>query len=121
MQEPHHNWHFGYKKKLIAFVVVLCIGVGFTLYLQDCSCHAYWYNDNVFQPFQLLRNHVFGLIPFSIGDLLYISWGIGLIVLVVKWVYYLLHYQRDGDKLLYSFIKGASSLAGVYLFFMIGW
>lgn len=121
MQESHHKWHWRYRQKLIQIAVVAVLSAICMWYLADCPCHADAYNYYVFQPYQLLRNLFFGKIPFSIGDIIYISWGIGLLALLIRWVYYLLNLKDYADTLNYSFVKGIASLASIYFMFMIGW
>ncbi len=121
MQETHHKWYWYYKQKLIVLVILLLLAIAGTWYLSDCSCHADMYNEYVFQPFQLFRNLIFGNIPFSIGDVMYVSWGIGLLLLIVRWIYYLFHMQSHATTLRYAIIKASLKLSVLYLLFMIGW
>ncbi|MBL7682892.1 MAG: DUF3810 domain-containing protein [Flavipsychrobacter sp.] len=121
MQEVHHKWHWRYKQKLIKLAVIIAVCAVGMLYLADCPCHADVYNQYVFQPYQLLRNLVFGKIPFSIGDIVYISWGCSLLILVLRWLYYLMSIREYAETLRYAFIKAMGGLASIYLMFMIGW
>ncbi len=121
MQETHHKWYWHYKQKLIVLVLLLLLSIAGTWYLSDCPCHADVYNAYVFQPFQVFRNMVLGNIPFSIGDIVYISWAIGLLLLVVRWVYYLFKIQSYAVTLRYAIIKVLLKIGVLYMFFMIGW
>jgi len=121
MQETHHKWHWRYRQKLIQIAVVAVLSAIGMWYLADCPCHADAYNYYVFQPFQLVRNLFFGKIPISIGDIVYVCWGMGLVALLAKYVYYLVHFKECGEKLKYSVVKLLASLAGIYFMFMVGW
>ncbi|OSZ81691.1 hypothetical protein CAP35_00025 [Chitinophagaceae bacterium IBVUCB1] len=121
MQETHHKWYWHYRQKLIWLVVVLVIAVAGTWYLADCPCHADAYNEYVFQPYQALRIAVLKYIPFSIGDIVYVSWGFSLLLLVIRWVYYIAKLQTYASTLRYAVIKAASALVWLYVLFMVGW
>lgn len=121
MQNNNQNWQWRYKEKLISLIVLVILSVAGIWYLADCSCHADYYDRYIFQPYQLIRNKVLGRVFFSIGDIIYLFWGIGLVTLVVKWGYYLIYFKEYGDNFLYSFLKSAVTLASLYFVFMLGW
>lgn len=79
------------------------------------------YADYVFVPFQSLRNIIFGWSQLSFGDLLYLFLGILILVVIVKWVYYLITIRRNSTKLLHSFFNTAITVSFIYLMFFIGW
>lgn len=121
MQNHHQNWNWRYKKKLIGFAVKLTVGLLISLYLSLKAEHVTTYVYRIFQPFQVFRNMVFGYIGLSIGDIIYTGWGIGLVVLLVAIIVYIIKIQSHKHHLLYTVLKLLSSVAGIYLFFMIGW
>jgi hypothetical protein len=103
---------------IIGVVVVGCIGVW---YLSYCTCHADWYSEHIFQPWQLIRNSFLQHIPVSIGDIIYFFWGFGLVSFVVRLMYYAFKWNDYSAKFWNRVVKGVASLATIYLFFMIGW
>ena len=97
-----------------------------------CTCLVFWilplytslipvYDSYIFNPFQSIRGFVFGAIPRSIGDALYIAGGIWLLVTLIRWIRYLFHFQQQKEQLWLSIIRTAKTILCGYLFFMAGW
>lgn len=110
-----------YKKKLIGLLIVVVL---FTIIQTVLPYKPLWtiiYADYVFVPFQSLRNVIFGWSQLSFGDLLYFALGVILLILIVKWIYFIFSIRQNGQKLLRSFINTVLFVCSVYLLFLIGW
>lgn len=80
-----------------------------------------FYTAYIFHPFQVFRNAVFGFIPVSLGDIIYIVVSILIITLIVKWIYYLTKLKVYKRTLLLSMLRTAMWSAIIYIWFFIGW
>lgn len=110
-----------YKKKLIGLCVVLLL---LTVIQTVLPYRPYWtiiYADYVFVPYQSLRNIIFGWSQLSFGDILYLLLGVALVVVVIKWVYYIISVKKNWKYLLNSMFNFTIVFASIYLLFLIGW
>jgi hypothetical protein len=80
-----------------------------------------YYDAFIFQPWQYFRNLVFGYIPFSVGDVLYVLAGVGLLVVIIRWIYFLIKFRTGKRYLLASFLHTIITFEVVYLLFILGW
>lgn len=110
-----------HKKKLISIIITILIGVAVSLYLGSCTCHVDAYDRFIFHPYQLVRAKVLMHISLSIGDIVYVCWGVMLIVYVVKLIVFLIRWRRYKEVFISYLLKGAGSLAGLYLLFLLSW
>src|ERR1043165_8944938 len=108
------------RKAVLLFILIFLV-----LVIQFVFPHwlglASLYNSYIFRPFQSLRNIIFGAIPFSIGDLLYLTGFFIVIAVIIRWIYLLVRIRTLHHELAHSFINGIISLGTVYLLFFIGW
>ncbi len=79
------------------------------------------YNTYVFHPFQSIRNIVFSIVPFSVGDVLYIVAGLALVYVVAKWIYYLAKFKTHKHKLGNSLLLTTIVFSVTYIFFILGY
>lgn len=79
------------------------------------------YNQYVFSPFQSGRNFFLSIIPFSVGDLLYMVAGGALAFSIVRWVYYLVKFGTHKHKLALSVFTTINIALFSYLLFFVGW
>ncbi|MBS1774618.1 MAG: DUF3810 domain-containing protein [Bacteroidetes bacterium] len=89
--------------------------------MQYGSGHVDMYNKYLFQPFQLIRIKILKHIPVSIGDVVYISLGIGLLTALIRTVYYAINRSQYADKWKYAIVRLLAGIASVCFWFMIGW
>lgn len=82
---------------------------------------ASWYSSYIFRPFQSARNVVFGAIPFSLGDALYLLAGFVVIAMAIRWIYFLVRIRTQHHELAHSFMNSVLSLGTIYLLFFVGW
>ncbi len=110
-----------YKKKLI-LVILLAIIIGCCLYILPYSHRSVaFYSQYVFAPFQYIRNAVFSILPFSLGDILYIALGIALIYAVVKIIYCFLQIKKRRSALIDIVLNSLMGLEILFFIFFIGW
>jgi hypothetical protein len=110
-----------YKKKLIILLLLVVILTAIQYTLPSHLRAVYLYNAYIFRPYQVLRNVILRLIPFSVGDILYIIAGIALISTVVKWFLYFLKVRTHMHELFTSMLHFIISVTSIYIWFVIGW
>lgn len=110
-----------YKRKLIitGTLLVLTAVIQYFMPLNDQLVD--FYNDYIFQPFQWLRNLIFGHIPFSIGDLLYIAAALIIITVIIRWGYFIARFRSHKKFMGQSLLNVCWVLMVVYILFFIGW
>ncbi len=110
-----------YRKKLLAILVLALVLTAIQYLLPAHSKVVRFYDAYIFHPFQSARNIVFSLVPFSVGDVLYIAAALALLITFVRWVYFIIKlkkYKHDlGNSVLLTFIVFGS----VYILFILGW
>ncbi len=112
---------FRYKRKAIAIAILIFLLLLIQFVFPNNLELASMYNSYVFRPFQSLRNAVFGRLPFSIGDFLYL-FAFGFVIYVIgKWIRYLIHLRRFRHELAHSLMSSTISLTMIYVLFFIGW
>lgn len=80
-----------------------------------------FYDAFIFRPFQSVRNIAFSIVPFSIGDVLYILGGLALIYIIGKWIYYALRFKKYKHHLGNSLLQTMIVLGCIYILFILGW
>lgn len=110
-----------YKRKLVMLFVFVVLIATTQLVLPNRANWSIVYADNIFVPFQSLRNVLFGWSQLSFGDLLYFLAAVYLLSLIIKWIYYIIKLKQHSAKLGQSLLNTATFISGVYLLFLIGW
>ncbi len=110
-----------YKKRLIILGVLVAVLVALLYILPAYPASVACYISHIFQPFQSLRNTIFGNVPFSFGDIIYISAGILLLVFITRCVFFLSHFRQRKHSLAASLLRGLTGLCIIYLLFFLGW
>ena len=110
-----------YRNKLIFLLLVLLLLAVLQLAIPGNPNIIANYGTYIFRPFQSFRNSVFGFIPFSIGDLFYAFLGILIIVVVAKWLYYLIRVRSRVHHLNFSLLHTVSTIGVLYIVFFLGW
>lgn len=90
------------------------------LFAQSAGFMAF-YSASLYPLLQQGRCTVFNIIPFSVGDILYLLGGLWLLLTLVRWVYYIRKFGVHKDRLLASVLNTLNVLVGVYLFFLLFW
>ena len=110
-----------YKKKLIILLLLILVFTGIQYTLPYYPAIVTFYDRYIFRPFQTFRNVTIGLIPLSIGDILYIIGGILAFVALIRWTFFLIKIKTHAHYLLTSFLHGIISVATLYIVFVLGW
>ncbi|GAA4460957.1 DUF3810 domain-containing protein [Nemorincola caseinilytica] len=80
-----------------------------------------FYSNGVYPLVQSARCTLFHIIPFSVGDVLYILGGLWLLLTLLRWVYYLRRFGIHKDRLLGSVLNTLNVLLCIYLVFLLAW
>ncbi|MBA3829420.1 MAG: DUF3810 domain-containing protein [Taibaiella sp.] len=110
-----------YKNKILLLLAVI---ISLTLIEYGLPRHPLLllhYEKYVFIPYQSLRNVLFGYVPFSIGDFIYVIIAVVLILLVIKWIYYLVRIRLFTGNLISSFLHTLIAAGVFYILFIVGW
>jgi hypothetical protein len=110
-----------YKKKLIVIMVLVVVLTIIQYALPAHSKVVSFYNQYVFHPFQSVRNIIFSVVPFSVGDVIYVLGGIGLAYVLVKWIYYGWRFRTHRHELGNSMLQAVIVLGIVYIVFILGY
>lgn len=110
-----------FKRKITIPLALLILSVVVSYCLPRCHSAIPFYDRYIFYPFQSLRGCLSGVIPFSIGDVLYVLGGAWLLVTVGMWVYFLVQFSRCKERLAASVLSAVNTVLFVYLFFIFGW
>ncbi len=110
-----------YREKLIFLLVVILLVIALQLLLPGNPELIQLYSLYVFQPYQSLRSILFGNVPVSVGDLLYTAGFIILLLVIVRWVYYLIRFRKYRHHLGHSLIHTGTAVGVLYVLFFIGW
>lgn len=108
----------GYYIFVLALFIIVMVG---QLMMPENPALVQWYSDNIYHPFQALRQDVFGRVFFSIGDAIYIMMGITLLEVVVRVVYFTIRYRSRKDQLYATLTKALFSVLLLYVIFFAGW
>jgi hypothetical protein len=110
-----------YKKKLIWLLVIMALVTVARVVVPYKPAWTIVYADYIFVPYQSLRNVLFGWLPLSFGDILYFILGLALVLLPLRWIYFLITIRKNQSRLIHSFFNTAIMLASVFLLFLLGW
>lgn len=110
-----------FKRKLWItgiLVVILCFLI---FLLPDVDPTTRFYERYIYYPSQSFRNIVFGIIPISIGDILYIVGGFFLLLTLIRWIYFLRKFGAYKERLAASILRGVNTALLIYILFLLGW
>jgi phage tail protein X len=105
------------------WMLAILIGVVWlaTFALSQFPAFVDWYSRHLYPSLQCGRQWLFTLIPFSVGDVLYILLGAWLLVTVVRWVYFMRKFGSHKDKLWGSVLNTINAALILYFLFLLGW
>ena len=109
------------KHKLILLGILLFLVAFFEFMLSGSMGFVQMYAVGIFYPFQSLRHFVFGFIPFSIGDWLYVLLGLYLLLVLLRWGYFMSTFGRNKEKLGRSLLHFLVVVSAIVLWFVLGW
>lgn len=111
----------GYKKKIAVLLLLIVVLSGIQYMLRVHPQYVSEYDTFIFLPWQYFRNVLFGYVPFSVGDLLYMLGALAIVVVLIRWVYFIVKFRTHKQYLLVSVIHTIITLQVVYLLFILGW
>lgn len=117
----YHLFLMVYKKKVIALALLIALIALLHYLLSESVATAMFFDRYIFKPFQWVRNSVFNIIPFSIGDVFYFVLGVLLTVQIVRLLLYLVRWRKYGGHFVSSVLSLMVSIGVMYLFFLFGW
>lgn len=101
-------------------VIQLAVLIGFILLINTAtSVLAKDFNRYIFTPLQIVRCRIFASIPFSIGDLLYLSLGIYILYLAIRFIRKFR--SRNSLVIALALLYGSRSLLIFYLVLLVLW
>jgi Protein of unknown function (DUF3810) len=110
-----------FKRKLVILAVQVAL-LGLVMFcMPRYNSLIPLYDRFVFCPIQSLRDVLFGFLPFSIGDIIYIAGGAWLLVTIVRWMRYIVKFRQYKMQLAASALRMVNTVLFVYLFFIFGW
>jgi hypothetical protein len=109
------------RKELTVMVILIIVIVFAATVLPSYPGFVINYDRFIFYPFQQARNFLLAYIPFSVGDILYISGGIWALATIIRWVGYLVHFRSKKGPLARSILRSVSTILCFYLLFIAGW
>lgn len=110
-----------YKRKLIILLFLIVFLTVLELTLPYSYPLVSFYDKYIFLPYQTFRNFIFGFVPISIGDILYVISGLLVIVVIIKWGYFSVKFGTHKHYLAHSFLQTIITLSIIYIFFILGW
>ena len=110
-----------WKRKLVLLAILVLLLLAASYCFPGNSNAVRLYDRFLFYPFQSLRIILVGWFPFSLGDLLYVTGGILLLVTLGRWVKYTINFRACRGKLAASVLNTIITVLFVYLFFILGW
>ncbi len=110
-----------FKQKITTLVVMLLIVLLLLFCFHQFPAVVSLYSIYFFTPYQWLRGLLLGFLPFSLGDLLYFALILWAVLIIIKWLNFLINFKKYKLHLSDSLLKTSTLLAGIYLLFFIGW
>lgn len=108
-------------KKLLVLVIQLIVLWWLSYALGQYKVLVAIYSKHVYALLQNVRHSVLGLLPVSVGDVLYLAAGVWLLLTVVKWVRYIFRWRENKTLLAGSVLSSLNVLLLVYMLFVVGW
>ena len=109
------------RTKLYVLVAQIVVIWGLSYALSANAGLVNVYGVYFYPVVQTVRHSVFGVLPISVGDVLYFIAGVWVLVTVVKWGWYVRKWNECKELLKGSVLNAANVLLVVYLMFVVGW
>ena len=110
-----------FKRKIIILALLIVLLAACLYILPGNSNAVNFYDDVIYYPIQSLRNILFGFIPFSIGDIVYVLGGVWALFTLVRWGYFIVKFRSYKERFAASVLRCINCILFVYLFFILGW
>lgn len=110
-----------FKKQKWFWLIFLLLVIGIKLWAQDHYKVEAFYTGKFYNPFSIALRFLFGWIPFSIGDILYLVAGSWLFWKVMKNIVLLFRKRLTQDVFLVHLLQLIFLSAAVYIVFNMFW
>ncbi len=110
-----------YKRRLLILLAVIAVLTLIQFTLPSGPSVVAFYSRHIFQSYQTIRNIVLNIIPFSVGDILYLVLAVLIIITLGKWIYYLFKIRTKGHELTLSVLHFVIIFGVFYILFVVGW
>jgi len=110
-----------FRSKIFLLAVLIILIWSFVGYLPNDGTLLSHYDKNVFAPYQTFRGNLFSHISFSIGDLLYLFAGLGLLFTIGRWIYSAIKFGLYTAEIAASLLNIVNTVLFIYLIFIISW
>lgn len=110
-----------YRKKLIFLLIVVLLVVILQLLLPGNPPLIAFYGKYIFHPYQTFRNILFGGLPISVGDLLYVAGVLAVLAILIQWIYFVIRLRAHLHDIVHSLIHTGTAAGVLYVLFFIGW
>ncbi|WP_158559177.1 DUF3810 domain-containing protein [Deminuibacter soli] len=112
---------YSLKRTWIRNAVLLFLAILIYLAGYFPSAVEYWYSANWFKRIASIQRTLLGWLPFSAGDLLYISWGLALIIGVIQLFRVIFNKTFTWQWLWLKLSRLVGKLLFIYVFFYLVW
>jgi hypothetical protein len=113
--------HMTNKTKTGILVVQIIVLWVVMFFLSQSAGFVQFYSQHLFPPIQSFRLMVFGLLPLSAGDVLYLLGGLWLVLTLIRWVYFIRKLGAYKERLAGSLLNTINVALFVYFLFLLGW
>jgi hypothetical protein len=110
-----------YRGRLVILLIVIILLTALEYTFPGHPHNIVLYDKYIFRPYQSFRNLIFGWIPFSVGDILYVLGGLLVISIVVRWIYLSVKIKTHKHGLALSSLHNVIGLGVLYILFIVGW
>lgn len=109
------------RRKLIVFALLLACTSIYAILESYYPNFTAAYNTCFYYPWQTLRIFITSLVPFSVGDILYIVAGALLLARTALWIINGFKVKQNVKTLAASILTAVNTILVVYLLFVLGW
>ena len=110
-----------FKKNLWVILVFLAAIILINLFAASSGAIEHYYSDGFYHIYSIFLRAIFGWIPFSVGDILYLLAGIWLLFKLIKYIKVILKKQLGRQVFLLGLLKLFFVLVTIYIVFNIAW
>jgi Protein of unknown function (DUF3810) len=108
------------RKNLLVLLAIIVFIVLVQLAWQ-LSFFRIFYFEKLYPAISHKQRAVFGILPFSIGDIIYFGLAIAILLWLIRLIKYLIHAKVQQKNIFLLFIRAIITLAIIYSLFIIFW
>ncbi len=109
------------KRKLLLLILLLAVASIVFMYLPANGWIVPYYDQYIYYPLQAARGSVLSVIPFSVGDIVYVMSGACFTGFFIRFIVRLFQSSEVRYSAAASVLNFMNTVVFVYLFFMVGW